>query len=107
MTKTGNTEGVKSMEFVEVVSDKKLRDHNIHRADVLMVVGFKDGHAMHDDPYLFRKYAVVIKVVDNIIQVPDQHKDYMSYVIDPRSVKSVGPVRQKYYEGLLNEQYGQ
>lgn len=106
MTKIGNTEQIKSMEFVEVVSDKKLKVFGIERGNVLLVAGFKDGQEKHDDPYSLRKYAVVVRVEGDKVLLPGQDNDNMSYVIDPRNVKPVGPVRQKYYEDKLREQYG-
>lgn len=107
MTKIGNTEQIKTMEFVEVVSDKKLKDYGIERGDVLLVAGFKEGQDKHDDPYALRKYAVVVKVINDSVALPAQGNDNLSYVIDPRSVKPVGPVRQKYYEDKLRADYGQ
>jgi hypothetical protein len=107
VTKVGKpVQQVTNMEFVEVVSDKKLKAFGITRGDVLMIAGFKQGVEKASDPYLTRKYAVVTRVVDEVVQIPDENNDYMTYVIDPRNVQGVGPERQSYYEGLLQKQYG-
>lgn len=102
--KTGNSP-LKQMQFVQVVSDKKLRDNGIHRGDVLLIAGFKQGQVKASDLHLLREYAVVVKVEKDVVQIPAEDNDYLSYVIDPRNVEWVGEERQKYYEEVIRKQY--
>lgn len=104
--KTGNNV-VNSAQFVQVVSDKNLREYGIYNGDVMMVMGFKEGQETPSDPYLFRKYAVVSKfdIEEGLLYLPSEDTDHMSYVIDPRNLEYVGHERQTEYEKLIELQY--
>lgn len=93
-------------EFVRVVSDKKLREFGLSRGDILMVLAFKTAPVTKSDPYLFRKYAVVARFVENELQLPSEGTDYKTYVVDPRNLERVTTEEQVLFEGMLGVQYG-
>ena len=96
-----------TVQFARVVSDKKLKDAELKRGDLVMVMGFVTVPISKSDPYIFRKYVVVAVHKDGVLQIPDDDNDYRSRVVDPRSLEPVSDEEQKTYEAELESQYGE
>ena len=98
-------EPIKSMDFCVVASNKRLQGSGLEPGDIVMVSSTKVAQAKASDPYLQRIYVVVMKVVDDILQVPKEDNDYKAYLVDPRNLTKMGKEDQDRYKELLDKQY--
>ena len=78
-----------NMDYATVVSDKKMKGSGLYRGDMVMVTGIKQAPEKRSDPYLTRTYVMVIKVVGDEHQLPNEKNDYQIYLVDPRNLEKV------------------
>lgn len=100
-------EPIKSMDFCNIVSAKKLKGSGLELGDVVLVTGTKQVPASKKDPYLTRTLVVVVKVMYNLPQIPGKDNDYKAYVVDPRSLERVSDEHRKIFEQALRQHHGE
>lgn len=96
---------IKVNDFVTVVSDKKMKGSGLSNGDILMIAALKVVPASKKDLYLQRIYAVGMKMVDRLLQVPSDANEFQAYLIDPRNVQRLSDEDQQTHVGYLTEQF--
>lgn len=95
---------VSELGFTSVVSNK-LREFGIKSGDEVMVLSYKTAPASADDPYLERKYALVVRVEGGEVMLPSDNNDYRAYLVDPRNFESLSDERVKTLNSDLRRQF--
>ena len=93
------------MDFCVASSRKGLRESGINLGDVVLVTGTKIAPEKRSDPYLQRVYVLVMKMVDNVLQVPKDDNDYKVVLVDPRHLTKLNDEKQEAYREMIKEQY--
>ena len=97
---------IKVMKFATIVSDKKLKGSGLKKGDEVMVVSMKDVAFKASDPYLKRTLAIVCKVEDNDVLIPNNENEHSAIVVDPRSLSLVTEGREKELTQVIVDKYG-
>lgn len=98
---------IKSMDYVFIVSDKKLKGSGLVRGDLMLVTGTRQVPASAKDPYLSRELLLAVRVEKGgTHQIPKETNEYKVYMIDPRNVEKLDDISSKLYSDLLLLQYG-
>lgn len=105
MTGMTNETPIKVNDFVTIVSAKKMKGSGLNNGDILMIAALKVAPASKKDLYLQRIYAVGMKMVNQILQVPSDTNEFQAYLIDPRNVQKLSEEDQKVHTGYLVAQF--
>lgn len=84
-----------SMDFAYVVKSKEMKDTDLTRGEIVMVMGDRMVPASSNDPYLLRKLVVLAKVVNGVPQIPNDNNEFRAYLADPRNLEKVEDDLQK------------
>jgi hypothetical protein len=92
MMATGN-KPLEVMNFATVVSTKKLREFGFEKGDEVLLISFKQAPISASDPYTKRDYALVARVEDGVVMLPNENSDDKVYLVDPSSLQAVSEER--------------
>ncbi len=93
-----------------IASAKKLKGSGLEVGQEVYVASLKALPVKKSDPYLQRVYAVVMKIEDGKLLMPNEfegEKDngYRSYIVDPRNLEPLGDDKVKEITSSIEEQY--
>jgi hypothetical protein len=101
------TKKINVMDYVYIVSAKKLKGSGLERGQIMLVTGTKSVPASTRDTYLTRELVVTIQVTQaGEHLVPKQNNEYRAYLIDPRNLSKVDEEMSEFLSTKLKEQYG-
>jgi hypothetical protein len=94
---------VKPMDFCRLVSRKATKDTTLNIGEVVLVAGLKPLPEKRSDPYLQRIYAIVLRVVEDVVQIPKEDNEYVSFIIDPRGLERMSEKEQESFHEKLGD----
>ena len=110
MTKKAGKAGtsIRSSQFVSV-KDTEEKFPGLPGDTVFMVAGFTEAPESREDPYLFRKHAMLLRMNGDTLEVPNKNNEFSSYAIAlrPGEVEPVDAGTQLMLEEKVREQYGE
>ena len=93
------------MDLCVVSSRKKTDKSGLKVGETVMVAALKPLPVKKSDPYLQRIYAVVVRVDENGVQIPEATNDYYSYLVDPVALTKLPDVEADKFREVIKGQY--